>query len=179
MDSIPPDLPQDKPRKGPTPKSLEARLWTKIDVRGPDECWLWRHAKDSKGYGHIYISNERKEQAHRVVYRLVCGEIPPGMCVCHRCDTPACCNPDHLFLGTILDNMMDKIAKGRQGQTGARGEKNGSAKLKEEDVRSIRKLYADGETKMGIAARFGVDSRVVFDIVNGKKWTHVSDLPPE
>lgn len=77
-----------------------------------DECWLWTGNKASTGYGTV-IADCQKEYAHRVSYLSLVGDIPEGLYVLHRCDTPLCVNPKHLFLGTHMDNMKDKIAKGR------------------------------------------------------------------
>lgn len=68
----------------------------------------------STGYGQFHIG-KRNFSAHRVAYTLERGEIPVGMCVCHHCDNPVCCNPAHLFVGTHRDNVLDKWNKGRQG----------------------------------------------------------------
>jgi hypothetical protein len=80
--------------------------------RGMTSCWEWCAGKDGRGYG--WLTFERKKQhAHRLAYRAWRGEIPEGMLVLHECDVPACCNPDHLKVGTQSDNMRDRIARGR------------------------------------------------------------------
>lgn len=76
-------------------------------------CWLWIGGGTGEcGYG--LLNNRIFKQAHRASYAIFKGEIPEGMCVCHKCDTPACINPDHLFIGTHLDNMRDMFRKGRR-----------------------------------------------------------------
>lgn len=96
-----------------------------IDERG---CWIWGLQKDRVGYGRLTVNmgsrkNYRSESAHRYAYELWIGVIPDGMCVLHRCDNRACCNPDHLFIGTQKDNIHDMHAKER----GPRGYKRDPA----------------------------------------------------
>jgi len=87
-------------------------FWSKVDIRGKDECWNWTAGKLPTGYGLFYRKGHSKF-THRIAWEFVNGIIPDGMLVCHHCDNPACCNPAHLFLGTDFDNMSDMIKKGR------------------------------------------------------------------
>jgi HNH endonuclease len=103
---------------------LAARFWSKVDKHGPlpehcpelGPCWVWTRATDPAGYGRFGIGSRGANRvffAHRVALALT-GTIPPDdLDACHRCDNPPCCNPGHLFLGTLLDNMADMVAKGR------------------------------------------------------------------
>jgi len=86
------------------------KFWNSLDKS--DDCWLWKKCKNKNQYGHITYGG-LGYQTHRLAYTLAKGPIPKGLLVCHTCDTPACCNPDHLFLGTAKDNAADMISKGR------------------------------------------------------------------
>lgn len=97
-------------------KSVGERFWAKVDKTShPGGCWLWTAGKDSRGYGTFRVKSlpHPKKAAHRIAYSLVRGEIGSGLCVLHKCDNPACVNPDHLWLGTQKDNAIDRESKGR------------------------------------------------------------------
>lgn len=129
---------------------------------GPsDKCWEWTGSRWSNGYGRF--CRPRYSIAHRVSWELYCGEIPDGMNVLHRCDNPCCVNPSHLFLGTDLDNMRDKVAKERS----ARGEQHGRAFLTEDAVRRIRD---DHQAQRKIATEYGVSQSTVSRIKHGEQW---------
>lgn len=107
-------------------------VWTRVDIREPDECWPFLGARNAKGYGQMRVKM-RQHPAHRLAYATATGTEPGDLCVLHRCDNPPCCNPAHLFLGTHGDNNRDTAAKGRT----ARGELHHKAKLTAEQVRTI------------------------------------------
>lgn len=88
------------------------RFWSKVDIKGPDDCWEWQASMYPNGYGQFRLSKQ-EGYAHRSAWTLINGEIPKGMYICHKCDNRACCNVNHLFLGTHKDNMQDCSKKGR------------------------------------------------------------------
>lgn len=92
---------------------FEARFFARITKGTSDECWLWNGRRDPNGYGRI--DWKRKPRlAHRVAFFLANPDADQELKVCHSCDNPPCCNPDHLWIGTQIDNINDMIAKGRQ-----------------------------------------------------------------
>lgn len=183
-------------RKGspmpPLDDSTIARFWSKVDQSGgPDACWLWTGAKRDFGYGRVKI-NRRFRRAHRVAWLASFGAIPAGLCVCHACDNPPCCNPAHLFLGTQAENLADMVAKGRHNpSTGdrhgsparpgcrMRGEANGRAKLTDAKVACIRARYAaGGVSQCSLAREYGVSHPAINNIVQRKSWVHISAPTP-
>jgi hypothetical protein len=100
-------------------RPLAERFWEKVDKNGPThpvlrtQCWLWTAKRLPRGYGEIAINGKDRARTHRVSWEMHFGAIPERRWVLHRCDNPSCVRPDHLFLGTHLDNMADMRAKGR------------------------------------------------------------------
>jgi len=137
-------------------------------VRSETGCLLWTGKTDKDGYGRRGVRIGEK-RAHRHAYTLANGSIPDGLLVRHTCDTPACCEPQHLVLGSQLENMKDKVERDRQ----AKGSKGGKAKLTDDMVREIRDLYSSGMTQKDIAAMFPVTQSSVSLIVMRKQWTHI------
>lgn len=155
--------------------SADMRRFMKY-VRVSPDCWEWVGAK-SGGYGSFGVE-KRILRAHRFMWAAVNGAIPAGMCICHRCDNPACVNPGHLFLGTNHDNVMDRVAKGRSVvseafvRTSAPGERNRHAKLTEADVLRIRSLRGSHSTRQ-LMAMYGVTKTAINKIVNRTAWRHI------
>ncbi len=135
-------------------------------------CLEWERAKTVKGYGYLWIDG-RMRLAHRAAYKLSVGPIPEGYLVCHKCDNPACFRPSHLFVGTALDNKIDRTTKGRSN----RGERHQNAKLTEEQIRIIRLEHASGVKRSKLALRFGVLPVTIGDVVSRKSWRHIDGRP--
>lgn len=139
-------------------------------VERTDNCWLWISGLDAHGYGRIcHKGVDRK--AHRLSYEIHKGEIPKGMGVLHRCDTPACVNPDHLFVGTQKDNTADMIRKGR----GAKGSMLPQTRLSELDVIIIKEALREGFLQKHIAKYFNVHPVTISDIKLNRSWKHIQD----
>jgi hypothetical protein len=125
-------------------------------------CWLWTaYCLKKNGYG-FFRTPARHELAHRVSYRLFNGQLD-ARDVMHKCDTPNCVNPEHLALGTRLENMQDAKRKGRM----CFGERHGRSKLTDEQVESIRK---SNKLQREIASEFGITQSHVSYLKSGKKW---------
>lgn len=145
-------------------------------------CYLWMRGTNGAGYGMVWFGG-RMQLAHRIVYETFFGPIPDGAHVLHKCDTPLCCNPRHLFLGTTVDNMRDCWEKGRNyfqngGERGHgapnHGEANGRSKLTDSQVREIRELHTTGEySYRKLASMYGVTYGLIGHIVRRKAWAHV------
>lgn len=149
-------------------KWLRRRLTDDVS-RTDTGCWEWLGTCGSDGYGRITV-NGRQSRAHIESYRLFCGPIPDGLWVLHRCDNPPCINPEHLFVGSVQDNVDDMFAKGRANK--AAGESHGSSKLTRTQVDTIRKAYAKGGISQRVLGlQFGVTQANIWHIVNGTSWT--------
>lgn len=157
-------------KRGPYRKQdVESRFWSKVNRKGPDDCWEWQGSPGKDGYGRFGV-NGRTLKPNRFAWELVHGEITEGLHVCHRCDNPLCCNPIHLFLGTNADNRADMVSKGRQ----ARGEKNGNAKLTEAKIHEIRvRLSYGGVTQKSLLTEYDVSRATMSRIANKRRWAHV------
>lgn len=153
-----------------TPSDI-SRLWSNINVlEDVDACWEWQSGLNTGGYGHLSIRGKAR-LAHRLVYAVSYGDFSHNLCVCHTCDNRLCCNPHHLFLGTVKDNNQDRTQKGRGGGHKIKGEGNGNHKLTSSDVEEIRKLYATGlYSQQTIGKQFGVHQTVVSSIILNRTW---------
>lgn len=141
-------------------------------VKKTDSCWVWTACNNR--YGKLWFRG-KPYNAHRASWEMHFGEIPEGMCVLHKCDNTLCVNPEHLFLGTQLDNVRDMWTKGRSGIKGQPpGEKHALSKLKESDVVQIKRKIKNGEKINILSNEYGVSVSQIHRIASGKRWSHVS-----
>lgn len=157
-------------------RPLESRFWEKVNILDPESCWEWQSSiKPNNGYG-VFGIDGRMRLAHRVAFTLSVGDIPDDTQVLHRCDNPKCVNPAHLFLGTHLDNMRDKVRKGRQSRAGRgpKGEDAATSKLTEKQVREIRDKYAtDRYTHAQLAIEYDLTPTAIGAVIRFQTWKHV------
>lgn len=138
----------------------------------PSGCWEWQRYILPNGYGNISIGRQRQAYAHRVSYFMFNGPISEGLIVRHKCDNPKCVNPEHLELGTQIDNMQDCKKRGRMSMPPVKvGRDNHKAKLSEDDVLEI---YNSKAKNVELAKRFGVSATNIGAIKRGKIWQHVT-----
>lgn len=157
---------------------LKQRLFDRSEDRecpypGLGKCRVWVGKLGWDGYGLIKLKG-RRVRAHRVSYSVNCGPIPDGLCVLHHCDVRNCIQPSHLFLGDDATNTADKMDKGRA--ITPVGDRNGSARLNERDVRIIRlrgKSGGPNNTPKKIAADFGVGLVTIKDVLDRRTWKHI------
>lgn len=141
-------------------------LFDSVDTVPEAGCWVWRGRPNGSGYGMVCIGKKGSyKPTHRVAYELYNGEIPAGLIVMHKCDTPLCVNPDHLVLGTKLDNNRDRNIKWRS-----------AGKLTPNQVLSI---VSDMRAQAAVALDHRIDRSTVSNIKNGKHHAHLTGIHAE
>lgn len=167
--------------------SIEERFWSKVDVRGPDDCWTWKAATRA-GYGRFW-DGSRLVNAQCFAWESEHGPMPEGKCGLHRCDNPPCCNPAHIFPGTKKENSLDMVVKGRHGswtkpdsrprgddhhsrsrrEVMPRGEDHWNTIIPDTLLATIQQRYdSDGVTQAQLCREFGISSSHMSRIVNRK-----------
>lgn len=146
---------------------IENRFWGQVDHGDPDECWEWTGYLNPVGYAYFWVATKNgKIPAHRVAKMLDEGlKDPsdlPGTVVRHKCDNPACCNPQHLLTGTQTDNMQDALRRNRVDR-----------RFSPDDIRVIRELSEEGVSQYEIAERYEVTQAMISEIVRGEQYAWV------
>jgi len=160
--------------KSPNSKQYKEKLKNRLlkSCFFKNSCWIWKGPYVKFGYGKTTIKN-RTITTHRASWIAFKGDIPKGLQVLHNCphgDNPACINPDHLFLGTHLDNMRDKIKKNRSNIP--KGEASNKSILNNIQIKEIKRLKGL-ESSYKICDRFGVAASTIRAIWSGKTWKHI------
>jgi hypothetical protein len=176
-------LPEDAVLHPGKPANTPEVLWSKVDVRGADECWPWKGLRNGEGgYGRVQIES-RSYYAHRVIFNLANpGKIELSApsdrngfgFLLHSCDNPICCNPGHLRIGTHAENMQDKIDKGRQHTF--ESVHSPRAKLTADDVRFIRSNHTSGGGTMNkpqLMEKFSVSLPTIKSVLSGRTYSDV------
>lgn len=145
------------------------RLIPLIDKVSNHPHWMWTGATSrTSGYGCARGNDGKMTSAHRAVWELLVGEIPPGLNVCHHCDVKLCVNPECLFLGTQEENIADAREKGhlRGGsKSSQRGTRNNASKYTEEQIARVKQLLSEGTlSQRSIASQTGVHYNTVWHI---------------
>lgn len=157
------------------PQNMVIRFWNKVNNPGNgQDCWKWTACVDKDGYGKYTnkkITNIR--QAHRLSWEFYNGPIPQKLLVCHKCDNPSCVNPDHLYLGTNKDNMLDMKSKGRA----AKGSNQGTSIFTEKIIEEIIKdAYNYKYMSLSeISRKYSSSVTIILNIFNGYFWPHVTE----
>jgi hypothetical protein len=157
-------------------KKQKERFYSKVEFSTVNfwndiPCLEWKHSLDSSGYGHLSL-NSLDFQAHRLSWIMTNGEIRDGLHVLHHCDNRKCVNPEHLFLGTHLENMIDRDLKNRG--KNLKGEEQPNSILTDEAVKEIIRLYNTGLfLQREIAEKYGVSTRTISSVTNGERWKHI------
>ena len=148
----------------------EKLKWYGWDVT-PKGCWELHGTRDKDGYV-VFYAEGKNQHSHRVAYKEWVGPIPDGLVVRHKCDNPPCINPEHLELGTVQDNVNDRVTRGRSNVR--RGSESYNAVLTEDDVANIRSRYAQGNVyQRELADEYHVSTSAIGAIVRRKRWKHV------
>jgi predicted DNA-binding protein YlxM (UPF0122 family) len=161
-------------------KHTVEEFWSLIDKNGPipprhpelGPCWLWMGTRDSQGYGCFTLNGLYR--THRIARVLTSGPLTTeNPWVLHRCDNPPCCNPAHLFDGTDITNAADRDAKRRH----QHGSTHYAAKITERQAAEFMSLYYIARVEIKeIAAEYGCSPDIVYSVVNGHTWSHVTGL---
>jgi|GEM_PF-1418385 len=180
------------PRDERITATTRARFWARVDRRAADECWPWKGAMASKGYGRAFLDDMVRVLAHRLALlidgRALTADCPDAL---HSCDNPICVNPAHLRAGHKLANAKDMVDRGRaltgdrapfraKPEACPRGEVHFNHVLTEKEVREIRSNWTpESESYCELGRQYGVDSSTIRKVCLGLTWKHLGkDEPP-
>lgn len=157
-------------------QTVEKRFWSKVAIGGSTECWEWQGAvcrsnKRHRSFYGTFWDGEKTGGVHRFSYRIAKGEIPTGLLIRHRCDNGLCVNPDHLEIGTQLDNMRD--VRERNPIQRLRGGNHPSSTLSDEQVAEIKRMLRRRIRRKFIAGKFGTSLNIIGFIARGQTWRSV------
>lgn len=161
------ELKKENPVKETSKPCIE-RILEKVEAITETGCWIFTGSINKQGYGSIGNDawlGKKIVSVHRKTYEHFNGDIPEGMFVCHKCDVPSCCNPNHLFIGTAKENSQDAVKKNRV----AKGHRNSRAKLTNEQVELIRKTKEQKGNLKQLSQSLPVSYWQVIAIGNGNR----------
>lgn len=154
------------------------KAMNKTDIDRSTGCWLYRGEIVHNGYGRVWREG-KNVRVHRLSYEFFCEDIPKGLMVLHKCDIRNCWNPEHLFVGTARDNILDAQAKGRVHVATPKQKRGPSyVKLTAEQVADIKAHLSAGIKGPKLAAMYGVHKRSIYRIKNAQSWRNVPPASP-
>jgi predicted XRE-type DNA-binding protein len=162
-------------------QDIYQRFMSKVSPEPMSGCWLWTGAVNRIGYGMFHLKHDKKTNksyaalAHRFSFEFHTGKDLGELYALHKCDNPACVNPDHIYAGTQADNVADMDAKGRRINRPLCGSKHSNSKLKEDDILHIKTLRNMGLKQKEIGNIFGVSQVQIGNILRGKQWNHLQE----
>jgi predicted XRE-type DNA-binding protein len=162
-------------------QDIYQRFMSKVSPEPMSGCWLWTGAVNRIGYGMFHIKHDKETNksyaalAHRFSFELHAGKKLGELCALHKCDNPACVNPDHIYAGTQAHNVADMDAKGRRINRPLHGSNHSNSKLKENDILQIKILRNMGFKQKEIGSIFGVSQVQIGNILRGKQWNHLQE----
>ena len=157
------------------PENIIKRFFSKIIYpNNIDDCWIWNACKDKNEYG-IFRFNNKNIRSHRFIYECYNGPILDGMLVCHKCDIPSCCNPNHLWIGTPQQNNLDKMIKNRH--SSKYGSECNLSILSEIDIIDIIERINNNEllSIQQICYEYNISTGAIYDIFKRKSWKHITN----
>jgi len=160
-----------KGRKDFYERTFNERFWRRVEPQNGGKCRNWLGTCGSHGYGMV-SRNGKNVRTHRVAYELVFGEFNVAFDVLHKCDNPLCCNPEHLYLGTDVENQRDAAQRG--GHKAKMGEQHPMARLNSSDIINIRNsFHKKGVFQHVLAKQYGVTKTQISRIVHNRVWKSV------